>query len=491
MRTAFALLLTACATLTAPTAGKAAPPQMAAPTQAEVLNAQISALEQQAHAVETARDDAVWGFWLGNSTPADAGTSDPWAGHPALLEDAALTEVRRARALHLPGELDTLEELIVGERVGRAVRDADAEVTSLESSLRFPFEGRDLLYRDLGAALSNERSPARRQALFSASLPAAQQLDAALLHREQVESEALEKLGTSREAFGALLRGTPLPPARAWAEGFLAATEGRWKARLVTGHVGSRGDLPALLKPSANLDAAFPKARIAERGTALLASLGLYGLSQLTLDLTDSPRKQPLPLTVSGVRMSFKPHGGWKDQQALLAELGRALALRHAPKADRRVIETTAALFASLAWNRVWLEEQGLPLALVSQAVELGADALLLSLRRAAASVLSSPEALDRAYALADDPARFRLDVEPLFAGADSLRASSAALALARHLEVQAGEKWWSSPRTAEVLRAFWQSGALPDAVRSYADNGESLLAALGAPAHGGITPSR
>src|SRR6185295_16616648 len=106
-------------------------------------------------------------------------------------------------------------------------------------------------------------------------------------------------------------------------------------------------------KASLALDAVFPKGRVAERGTAVLASLGFYGMPQLTLDLTDTARKQPLPLTLSGVRMSFKPRGGWKDQQALLAELGRALALRHG--ASRRGIETTAALFASLAFNRAWL----------------------------------------------------------------------------------------------------------------------------------------
>ncbi|MBK7862945.1 MAG: hypothetical protein IPJ65_30910 [Archangiaceae bacterium] len=496
MRAAFALLLccTGCALFAPartepPAPAPAAPAEASTPPEAEQLAAKVASLTQHARAVEAARDDGVWAFWLGNAGAANP--ADPWAGHEVLLDDASLAAVRRARALKVAGDLDALEQLIVGERVGRAMRDAESAVANLEASVRFQFEGREVLYRELGAMLSNEKTPARRQALWAASLAAVKQVDAALAHRDEVQAQALTALGTTREAFGALLRRTALAPAQQWADRFLEATEQVWKARLAAGRITMRGDLPGWLKPTANLDAAFAKGRIAERGTTLLASLGLYGTPQLTLDLTDTPRKQPLPLTVSGVRLSFKPRGGWKDQQSLLAELGRALALRFSPRSDRTVLETTAELFASLAWNRAWLDEQQVPSPAASAAVELGADALLLKLRRAAASALATPDAVDRAYAIADDPARVRLDLEPLFAGSDTLKATSQAFALARHLEVQAGAKWWARPEATAVLRAYWQSGALPEGVAQFGENGESLLAALGAPAHGGVSPSR
>lgn len=483
-RIGLALLLSACATTApAPAAAVKAPP-----TEAEALSGKLTALEQHATAVEVARDDAVWAFWLGGA-PA-AASADPWAGHEALLDDAALTAVRRARELKAyddGGALNRLEELIVSERVGRAMREAEAVVANLEASLRFQFEGHEVSYRELGGILANEKNVTRRQSLWAASLPAATQLDAALARHDETEREALSALGVTREAFAALLRRTELNGALGWADRFLKATELRWKSRLSAAHAASRGDLPAMTKPSPALDAAFPKARIAERGTQLLASLGLYGLSQLTLELTDNPRKQPLPLTVSGVRMSFKPRGGWKDQQLLLAELGRALAMRHAPHASRQTVETTAALFASLAWNRAWLDEQGLTAPLAAAGAELGADAQLLTLRRAAGGAIGTAAAINRAYALDDDPARARLDVDRLFAGVDTLRASSAAFALARHLSAQVGEKWWARPDAAEVLRAFWASGALPEPVRGFAESGEALLSALGSPAHGGV----
>ena len=471
MRPLPVLLLCCCVSAPSP---KPVPAEASkpAPTEAELLAPKLAALEQHAAAVEVARDDAVWAFWLG-AAPAAA---DPWAGHELLLADEALTVVRRARELKLaePAALDRLEALVVGKRVVLAVRETETLVNNLEATLRFDFDGHEVLYRELGAALASQKSPPRRQALWAASLGAAKQLDAAQAQRDEAQRDALKALGHTPESFAALLGRTDLPAAAQLADRFLLATEARWKARLAAQHVVSRADLPGMLKPSTQLDAAFPKARIAERGTQVLAALGLYGLPRLTLDLTDSPRKQPLPLTVSGVRSSFKPRGGFKDQGALLAELGRALALRHAPKASRRTVETTAALFAGLAWNRAWLEDQQLAAPLVTAAVELGGDMLLLQLRRAAGGLLGD---VDRAYALVDDPARARLDVEPLYAGADALRSNAAAFALAKHL----GPKWWASPKSADVLRDFWTRGELPQAVRADGESGESLLSAVGA----------
>lgn len=465
------LLLAACATV-APAPPPVQPAAKPPPPESETVAKRLADLEPHAVAVEAARDDAVWAFWLGGAP----GAADPWASHEALLDAEALNTIRRARALEVgePAKLDRLEALIVGELVGREMREVETQVANLEATVRFTFEGREVLYRELGAALAAEKSAQRRQAIWAASLPAVKQLDAALARRIEARTEALARFGHTRESFAGLLGRTDLEAARAWADRFLTSTEVRWKARISAQRISSRADLPAWLKPSGQLDAAFPKARIAERGTQVLAGLGLYGVSDLTLDLTDSPRKQPLPLTVSGVRVSFKPRGGWKDQQALLSELGRALALRHAPEASRLTIETTAALFAALTWNRAWLEEQQLPPAVVAQAAELGADTLLLQLRRAAGGLLRD---LDRAYTLADDPARTRLDIEPLFAGVDTLRASSQAFALARAL----GAKWWASPASAEVLRAFWKTGELPEDVRAAGASGDALLSAIGA----------
>src|SRR5258706_78349 len=157
MRIGFALLLSACATVAppapAPTATTAPPPS----GEAQLLAPKIAALAEAAAAVEAARDDSIWAFWV--------------AGTP---------------------------------------------------------------------------------------------------HRISPQAEALKKLDLARESFAERLRHTPLAAALQWADSFLTATEPRWKERLTAAHVASRGDLPAMLKPGASLDAAFPKGRIAERGTQLL-----------------------------------------------------------------------------------------------------------------------------------------------------------------------------------------------------------------------------
>lgn len=492
------LLLSGCATLFAsPPPPAPAPAAKKAPTEAELLVPKVEALAGHAAAVTAARDDAVWAFWLGGSPNA---LETVWKGHEPLLEDAALVTLRRARTLEAydPATLDAVEALIVGELVGRLTRDAESAVDNLEASVRFNFEAREVLFSEMSSMLSAERAPNRRLTLWLASLPAAERVASAMAKRDDDMGVALSAVQLTPDAFAQLLRHVDLDAVGQWADRFLTTTDGRWKQRLSDLKVLTRADLPFALKASPALDAAFPKARIAERGTQLLASLGLYGQSGLTLSLEDSPRKQPLPLTVSGVRLSFKPRGGWRDQQLLLAELGRALATRFASPAklpaDRRVTETTAALFAALATDRTWLEEQQIAPPLIAAAAELGNDQRLLLLRRGAGALLASlraPDAqktwLDRAYGLPDDAVRARLELDPLFSSADMLRAHAAAEALRRHLEVQGGPKWWASPKAGAVLQAYWKSGELPEPVRAFSDTGESLLATLGAPTHGGV----
>lgn len=490
----------ACVTPPAPAPTPAAP---APPPEREVLAPKLDALVAHAAAVLKARDGAVWTFWLGGApVPFD----HAWAGHEALLNDDALKVIRRARELKLkePALLDTLEALCVSERVGRAVRDAESALAALEASARFTFEGKELLYRELSTSLATERSASRRTAMWQASAPAAERIAAAAAQRDTLAGQTLATMGLTPESFATLAHGVDLDAYGQWADRFLQATETRWKARLSRAQAVSPADLPAMLKASAALDSAFPKAKEAERGTQLLAGLGLYGLGGLTLDLNDNPRKQPLPLTLAlggaeDVRLSFRPRGGIKDQQMLLAELGRAVALKHAPPGPlplrRHCTEATAALFASLATNRAWLDEQGLGNAAAS-GLELALDQRLLAVRLAAGALLTElaepPNgdfyARAKGFAPAPDTVwRWRVESEPQFAAVETLRAQAEGAALARHLETQVGPKWWSSPQAGEVLRAYWKSDALPEAVHADAVSGESLLTQLGAPQGGGV----
>jgi hypothetical protein len=509
MRIGLAVLLcfTACVTAPTPAPTPSTPTAAPAPTEAETLAAQLPKLVAHANAVLKARDAAVWTFWLGGAPVA---FDQAWSGHEVLLSDDTLKQLRRARELQAydASLLDGLEAMVVSERVGRAVREAESALANLEASARFTFEGKEVLYRELSTSLATEKSPSRRAAMWAASAPAAEKIAAAAAQRDAKAAEALGTMGLTPESFAALVHGLDVEAYGQWADRFLQATDARWKARLARAQAGSPADLPAMLKASSQLDSAFSKTKEAERGTQLLAGLGLYGVGGLTLDLNDTPRKQPLPLTLApagtqDVRLSFRPRGGFKDQQLLLAELGRALALRHAPQGPlplrRRCTEVTAALFASLLTNRAWLDEQGLSPAVAAQGAELGLDTRLLSIRTAAGALLvelADPPAAQfwaRAKGFApgaDDAWRWRIESEPSFAAVETLRAQTDAAALGRHLEAEIGPKWWSSAKAGELLREYWKSDALPESVRAVAANGESLLAALGAPQHGGVNPS-
>jgi hypothetical protein len=389
--------------------------------------------------------------------------------------------------------------------VGRTVREAEAAVANVEASARFTFEGREVLYRELASDLATERSASRRLSMWQASAPAAERIAAAAAQRDAAAKAAVHQLGLSPEAFAELTHSVDLDAIAQWADRFIQATEARWKARLARAAAASPADLPAMVKATVLLDSAFPKAKEAERGAQLLAGLNLYGLGGLTLDLNDAPRKQPLPLTLApegddDVRLSFRPRGGFKDQQLLFAELGRAVAIKHAPKTPlplrRRSTEATAALFASLATNRAWLDALNLSPTAAAQGVELGLDLRLLALRTAAGALLAelndppSGEVYARAKGFApalDDVWRWRIESEPSFAALETLRAQSDAAALERWLEAEAGPTWWTSQKANELLREYWKTDRLPEAARAPAESGEALLSALGVPTPGGL----
>jgi hypothetical protein len=271
----------------------------------------------------------------------------------------------------------------------------------------------------------------------------------------------------------------------------LAATEAPWRATLAHLAQGelklpvealTRADLPRLLKVPAAVDAAFPRATVTAGALETLAALGLSGRGALTLDLSESATKQPLPLTVapapSQVRLAFKPTGGLRDEALLLAELGTALALSAAatPHAstnrlgDPARAGVLAALLSGLPTDPAWLAARSLaeplrgPVSRQARALELHA------LRRTAALVLlhhqtsGLPEAearlklvevLKGALAVKVGPeegVRLRLELEDGLRCATELKATLAAAVLRQRL----GAGWWASPDAgARLLEAF------------------------------------
>ena len=186
------------------------------------------------------------------------------------------------------------------------------------------------------------------------------------------------------------------------------------------------------------------------------------------MDLAEAAKKNPLPLTVApapaDVRVSVKPVGGLRDQQAVLGELGAALTL-HAAKSgsfalDRLGNPTEAlrasALFASLLTEDAWLsanEVNNRP-----QVIAAAKAQRLYQLRHAAGVVLARLETqplteesdarakfvaiMSRATGLTlapEEGARWRIETDDFLRSATQLEAMKSA----EQWRVQLGEGWW------------------------------------------------
>jgi hypothetical protein len=449
----------------------AAPPSSIDPA----LDKEVTALAAEALALVKERDDALWTHWtLG--VPLEL--EKPAQKHAGLFEDEALVKVRLARSKGVghPIGLKRFESWLLGERLARASAAANGALAQLEETATFKLEGKELRWRDLGRLLANEKSAVKRKALWVAS-------------REAVAAVA-EGCRKRDEAIG--LTQVPDDETLVRARALLDETQGEWKQLLeelarselgLPGDKVTRADLPRLLKPSSVADPVFPRQQQATKATAVLSALGFYGLPGLTLDLSESAKKNPLPLTIapggaSDVRVCFRPAGGVRDLSSLLGELGRALALhetKEPPEALSRLAipveaEASALLFAQLAESRVWLKEQGVSEA-DSEAAARSVRALrLFSLRRAAgnllaakASVGQSPEATAEAWRVAsvealgvplspEDLPRWRLESDALGRGAGLLGAYALASAWRKALP----DHWWKQPQSAAALRSGW-----------------------------------
>jgi hypothetical protein len=457
---------------------KSAPPPDVAPpkpdagvTEAELVAPKVDALEKEVAQVVRAVDEALWQHWT-TGVPLDLATATK--GHDALFSKQSLQTLHKARELR-PGDarrIANLERWLGGELLARGVVAESDALANLESSATFTVDGKELPWRDLSKLLVSEKSAVKRRALWNASHAAALRLEAAVVRRDEKVKEVLASLDVPAPLdFAAETRGLDLD------DEVLTRTDAEWKATLqVLSDVDvrlpvsalTRGELPRLLKVSPAVDAEFPKGKIGTRAVQTLGTLGVYGKPGLTVDLAEAAKKSPLPLTVApasaDVRVSVKPVGGLRDQQAVLGELGAALTLHGAREGSfalDRLGKSPEALraselFASLLTEDAWLtanEVNNRP-----QVIAAAKALRLFALRRAAGVVLArletqtiSDETQARARFVAimaratglslapEEGARWRLETDDFLRSATQLDAMLAAEAWRVHL----GEGWW------------------------------------------------
>ncbi len=292
-RLAAALLLAGCQHEAATRAAPASLATSSASASADPQATEVQALSARLAAALSTREEALWSAWTTGAAPD--------------LSKAPLVATREALALlqqaHPTAPLEArrrahLEHFVVGELLARELFDDNAALANLEASATFALDGKDYAWRDLTRLLVHEKSAVKRRALWAQSLSAAERLDAALAHRDQTARAVLGSLGaTSALELAAEARELDLDALGRAAVDFLDATDGAW-ARVVERRAHdelklkpatlTRADLPRLARVPEAVDAAFPRAKTAERALALLAGLGLANEAGLTLELSEA-----------------------------------------------------------------------------------------------------------------------------------------------------------------------------------------------------------
>lgn len=463
----------------------------------ERLRVQVATLSNDTRDWSRLVDAKLWAHWT-------AGAPLEWAAlnakRDALLTTEQLAMLRRAleRGIDDPSALEHLALFLEAEAASRSAAAEAEAVATLESTLTFPLDGKDVRWSDLNRLLATEKSALKRKALWTASLPAAEKLDAALAARDAQRAAALAP--KTLFTFEAEQRDVDPEAMRQVAEGVLTLTSEAWRLTLERLNQAdtklpiaslTRADLPRLMRVPAEVDLAFGKKDLASRAVATLGALGLYGKIGLTLDLSEAVKKNPLPLTVTpggpaDVRTSFRPLGGLRDQQLLFSELGIALALQHVTAGrfeyerlgDSALAQATGELFATLPGEPEWLEAQGVLEPARRIVIDAWQVQRLFQVRRAAAAFLvrldcvepNDAQARTRAAAIFTralgvthteaDMVRMRLDTDDGLRSATTLRS----MLMGEHLRVQLNstgtEPWFRSQAAGKALIELWSTGS-------------------------------
>lgn len=495
--------------------GVADPDAGVPPDEASAAARAVDALGREAELFTSRLEEALWAQWTKGQGLDVAAVAER---HARLFSTDTLATLRRARSLCAPETARAaahLERFVAGELLSRALVPANAALAEVEANTTVQLQGREVPWLGLARALVAEPSALRRRGLWSAALEVLPALDAAIERRDGDGRRAAAELGLGSPLELALAtREVDTEELTAAARLTLEATEREWRSaveRLAAESVQlpadklTRADLPRLLRVPAADDAAFPAGDSAARGVALLGLLGLYGAPGLTLELSRSTTKNPLPVTVSpggksDTRVSFRPAGGLRDQRSLFAELGHAVTLHRAAAqrfelrrlGDPAFAHVAGELFASLLEEPDFLEAIGVPPPARASVARAARVERLFALRREAAAVLvslqtngaSAAEARKRFVALTSeallfpaneaDGARWRVDGDFFLRSATALRAALYAEGLRARLRKELGDRWWRDGRAAGPLSAFWSQGTATSLERRLGPMGDA-----------------
>ncbi len=467
------------------------------------LTADVKDLSTQAEALLEAQHRLVWVFWTEGRHVDVAGT---YVGMETLFSIENIRKIDRLRQLSSDARevraLTALHSHFAGEYLSRALAEFNDAAANLEASLTFTVDGKELRYRELERLLANERTAARRRAMYAAATPALERLNQTLRRREERAAELVKELGfASYEAFGGELRQADLGRLSVLAEEILQATQAPYRVvmeRLSQRELGvpfkdiTRADIPRLFR-SREVEDAFPKGEslFKAHGTLSGMNIDLGEMPNVKIDARDLRGKSSRPLALAvrvpdDVRLSFKPGTGVLHQGRVLHEFGHALHVAFTKErrfelarlGNPTVGKAYSALFADLVEDPVWLEEHaGVAGEQRSKYLAASSAHKLYLIRHAAGRLLYQlelhrrvevdPKELYREVMSRtddipmtdEDVARYLVDQEDFFQSADSFRAWFLAGQLQAQLKARFGPAWWRTPQAGQFLKDLWAKG--------------------------------
>jgi len=453
--------------------------------------------EKEAMRFVHAQNAWLWQHW---SVGAPLEVASLYAPFEAFFSEQTWREMQNLPTPPSPAQacaLQNLQALVLGELLAGKLRKHNHAVALVEDSLTVMYQAKDFPWYELGRLLAHEKTALHRQNLWLYSLKKARPLEAALQAKEKKTAQALEHLGVDEARATQLFRGVALEALSLPLQTRLEETHSSWCAHveaMAAQHKGvpkaTRADLPFFFQaklPGSHLH--FPAKQQAAVVDAVFERLGLWPTPRLVRHIGETQAALPLPLALNGGLeaswLSFTPVAGPHSLRHLLGEMGRTLAWAYvAPNqwACRHLgppilSQASALVFAQLAQEEAWWEEQALPESLAKAWARAFAAQAEFEFRKMAAHFLAqwATRALGEEEAwgtyvsiqaevlcvqpLEAEAARLYVDREAFFAMADMLRAQLLAERMGETLRARFGQRWWNVPEAGVWLKALWQEG--------------------------------
>jgi hypothetical protein len=445
-------------------------------------------------------------------------------GEKEVSEQAQI--VARYADLFSRGQLDSLHEAEEDaggderERLHRLRKTCEGGIVlaalakqadALENALlavRVPFRGDELPLRTAQARLAVLPDYAGREELGELQADASAALNPERLDliraAEALEAEVSaepDPVARNEEEKGISLRGLAdvLERAAASIDGTYETLRARWFDRLLG---PERDETPAsfhmaFVRRLSPLESTYTKEQAVEVCLDTLSQIGfdLEREPNIRLDLEDRPQKSPRACVIASdppavVHLITRAQGGLHDYQAFLHEAGHALHYAGCDPAlpytfrklsrDHALTEIYSYICEATTRQPGWHERYfDLPAEQAAENAEATRflDALLF--RRYAAKLRfelafwsrfaddgGTPdgyaEELTAATRVAYRPDTYLADMDSGFYSADYLRAWIRSAQLRAHLVAEAGEDWWRSPQTGDLLRELFWEGTKP-----------------------------